>query len=437
MRISIFGLGYVGAISAGCLAERGHSVVGVDVNPIKVAFIERGASPVIEAKIGDMIACAVQAGKLRSTTDGAAAVAVTDLAFVCVGTPSQTNGNLDLTYVRAVCEEIGAALKNRKDFFVVVMRSTVLPGTTAETVIPLLERHSGKRAGIDFGVCFNPEFLREGSAVDDFFNPPKTVIGATDERSRRAVESLYEGLDAPLINTDIAIAEMVKYADNAWHALKVGFGNEIGALCKALGVDGHKVMDIFCRDTKLNISAKYLKPGFAFGGSCLPKDLRALTYRARRLDLDLPILGSILPSNERHLNSGFRMIAERANRKVGILGLSFKAGTDDLRESPMVGVVEQLIGKGYDVRIFDPNVKLAGLMGSNKNYLLNHIPHIYNLVVDSIDAIVAHADTVVIGNDDPTHREVLGKLKSGQVVVDFARISNQTSDGERYHGICW
>jgi GDP-mannose 6-dehydrogenase len=437
VRISIFGLGYVGAVSAGCLAERGHSVVGVDVNPTKTAFIEGGQSPVIEAKIGDMIARAVQAGKLRSTTDGAAAVAVTDLALICVGTPSQTNGNLDLTYVRAVCEEIGSALKNRKDFFVVVMRSTVLPGTTAETVIPLLERHSGKRAGVDFGVCFNPEFLREGSAVDDFFNPPKTVIGATDERSRRAVEALYEGLGAPLVNTDIAIAEMVKYADNAWHALKVGFGNEIGALCKALGVDGHKVMDIFCRDTKLNISAKYLKPGFAFGGSCLPKDLRALTYRARRLDLDLPILGSILPSNERHLNNGFRMIAERGNRKVGILGLSFKAGTDDLRESPMVGVVEQLIGKGYDVRIFDRNVKLAGLMGSNKNYLLNHIPHIYNLVVDSLDAIVAHADTVVIGNDDPAHREVLGKLKNGQVVVDFARIGNQASDGERYHGICW
>lgn len=437
MRISIFGLGYVGAVTAGCLAERGHSVVGVDVNPTKTAFIERGQSPVIEAKIGEMIARAVQAGKLRGTTDGAAAVAVTDLAFVCVGTPSQTNGNLDLTYVRGVCEEIGAALKARKDFFVVVMRSTTLPGTTIETVIPLLERHSGKRAGVDFGVCFNPEFLREGSAVEDFFNPPKTVIGATDDKSRRLLESLYEGLDAPLINTDIAVAEMVKYADNAWHALKVGFGNEIGALCKALGIDGHKVMDIFCRDTKLNISAKYLRPGFAFGGSCLPKDLRALTYRARRLDLDLPILASILPSNERHLSNGFRMIAERGNRKVGILGLSFKAGTDDLRESPMVGVVEQLIGKGYDVRIFDPNVKLAGLMGSNKNYLLNHIPHIFNLVVDSIDAIVEHADTVVVGNDDPTHRQVLAKLKNGQVVVDFARIGNQTSDGERYHGICW
>jgi GDP-mannose 6-dehydrogenase len=437
VKISIFGLGYVGAVSVGCLAARGHQIVGVDVNPTKTAFIARGESPVIEAKIGDLIAKAVREGRLTGTTDGAAAVAVTDLAFVCVGTPSQQNGNLDLSYVRGVCEEIGSALKARKDFFVVVMRSTVLPGTTRDVVSPLLERASGKKAGVDFGVCFNPEFLREGTAVDDFFNPPKTVIGATDETSRKTLAGLYEGLDAPMIHTDIEIAEMVKYADNAWHALKVGFGNEIGAIAKSLGIDGHKVMDIFCRDTKLNISPKYLKPGFSFGGSCLPKDLRALTYRARQLDLDLPILTSVIPSNERHTSSGFRMIAEQGRRRVGVLGLSFKAGTDDLRESPMVNVVEHLIGKGYDVRIFDRNVKLAGLMGSNKSYLLNHIPHIFNLVVDSIDAVMDHAETVVIGNDDPTHGQVFDKLKNGQVIVDFARIGNRMSDGQQYHGICW
>lgn len=437
MKISIFGLGYVGAVSAGCLAQEGHEVIGVDPYQPKVDLINQGQTPVIEKDIGEIIATAAKAGTLRATTDVRDAVMNSEISLICVGTPSQLNGSLDLKYVRSVCEQIGAVLKDKKDFHVVVARSTMLPGSMRSIVIPALEEVSGKRAGKDFGVCNNPEFLREGTAVWDFYNPPKTVIGETDSRGGEMLASLYAKMDAPMIRTDVETAEMVKYTDNVWHALKVGFANEIGNVCKAIGIDGHKVMEIFCQDTKLNLSPYYMKPGFAFGGSCLPKDVRALSYKARSLDLDLPIINAIMPSNERQIEKGLKMIMEKGSKKVGILGFSFKAGTDDLRESPLVEVIERLLGKGYDVRLYDRNVNIASLVGANRDYILNHIPHISKLMEDSIDKVLTHADTIVIGNGAAEFRTVPDQLRPGQVLVDLVRISNVRSQEGRYDGICW
>lgn len=436
MRISIFGLGYVGAVSAGCLARDGHEVIGVDPNQTKVDLINAGTTPIIEESIGEMIADAVKAGRLRATTSVRDAVMGSDLSLVCVGTPSQLNGNLDLSFVRRVCEEIGAAIRSKSEFHVVVARSTMLPGSMRSVVIPTLEQASGKSAGVEFGVCNNPEFLREGTAVYDYYHPPKTVIGETDERAGQMLVDLYEKMDAPMVRTDVETAEMVKYADNNWHALKVAFANEIGNICKAVGIDGHKVMNIFCQDTKLNLSSYYMKPGFAFGGSCLPKDVRALSYKARSLDLDVPVLNAILPSNQRQIESAIDMIVRKENRKVGILGFAFKAGTDDLRESPMVDVIEHLIGKGYDLRLYDRNVNLAALTGANRDFILNHIPHISRLMVNSVEEVTSFADTIVIGNGAKEFRSVFDGLRPGQVVVDFVRISDRAS-GTDYDGICW
>lgn len=437
MKISIFGLGYVGAVSAGCLAQEGHEVIGVDPYQPKVDLINQGQTPVIEKDIGQIIAAAAKAGTLRATMDVRDAVMNSEMSLICVGTPSQINGSLDLKYVRSVCEQIGVVLKDKRDFHVVVARSTMLPGSMRSVVIPVLEEVSGKRAGKDFGVCNNPEFLREGTAVWDFYNPPKTVIGETDSRGGEMLASLYAKMDAPMVRTDVETAEMVKYTDNVWHALKVGFANEIGNICKSIGIDGHKVMDIFCQDTKLNLSPYYMKPGFAFGGSCLPKDVRALSYKARSLDLDLPIINAIMPSNERQIEKGLKMIMEKGSKKIGILGFSFKAGTDDLRESPLVEVIERLLGKGYDVRLYDQNVNIASLVGANRDYILNHIPHISKLMEDSIDKVLAHADTIVIGNGASEFREVPKRLREGQILVDLVRITGERSQAGRYDGICW
>lgn len=437
MRISIFGLGYVGAVSAGCLAQDGHEVVGVDPYQPKVDLINRGQTPVIEKDIGEIIAKAVKAGKLRATTDVGEAVGNSEISLICVGTPSQLNGSLDLKYVRNVCEQIGAALRSKQDFHVVVARSTMLPGSMRGVVIPTLEERSGKTAGKDFGVCNNPEFLREGTSVYDFYNPPKTVIGETDSRGGDVLTKLYANMKAPLIRTDVETAEMVKYTDNVWHALKVGFANEIGNICKALGIDGHAVMNVFCQDTKLNLSPYYMKPGFAFGGSCLPKDVRALTYKARSLDVETPILSAIMPSNERQVDRGLKMIMDKGHKKIGVLGFSFKAGTDDLRESPLVEVIERLLGKGYDVKIYDKNVNIASLVGANRDYILNHIPHVSKLMVDSMEKVLEHADTVVIGNGSVEFHAVPTRLRKNQVLIDFVRIPNvQRADGG-YDGICW
>jgi GDP-mannose 6-dehydrogenase len=437
LKVSIFGLGYVGAVSAGCFANEGHTVIGVDPVQTKVELINKGRSPIVEAEIDEIITSNVQAGRLSATGDQAQAVRETEISFVCVGTPSQTNGNLDLRYIRRICEQIGEALKIKTAWHTVVIRSTILPGTMHSIVIPVLEEFSGKKAGTDFGVCHNPEFLREGSAVKDFHNPPKTVIGELDQTSGDMLAALYQKIDAPLIRTDLQTAEMVKYVDNSWHALKIGFANEIGNLCKSFAIDSHEVMKIFCQDKKLNISTAYLLPGFAFGGSCLPKDLRALAYKAKTHDLSLPIMTAILPSNEMQVNRGLQLIMEKGHKRIGVLGFSFKAGTDDLRESPIIEIIERLLGKGFDLRIYDKNVNIASLVGANRDFILNRIPHISKLMVNDIDEVLDHAQTIVIGNKDPDFQKVPERLRDGQCLVDFVRINHRRSDNGNYDGICW
>jgi GDP-mannose 6-dehydrogenase len=433
MRISVFGLGYVGAVTAACLAADGHTVVGVDTNPVKVDLLNDGHSPVVEAGLAELIEAGTTAGRLRSTTDCVEAVATTDVGFLCVGTPSRTNGSLDVTHLRRVTEDIGLALRRVRTPFAVVVRSTVLPGTTRTVVLPTLARLAGRSVA----ACVNPEFLREGSAVRDFLEPSKVVIGALDDDVRRLVTAISARPGAALVQTDLELAEMAKYTDNAWHALKVAFANEIGSLSRAQGLDGPRVMEVLCADHKLNLSPAYLRPGFAFGGSCLPKDLRALRHQGRTLDLDLPVLNAILPSNQQQFERAFQLIVDADARRVGVLGLAFKAGTDDLRESPMVELVERLIGKGYDVRVYDRNVQLAELVGANKAYLLEQIPHIAELLVGTIDEVVDHARTLVIGNDDPAFRAVAADPPQGRRMVDLVGVVQRRSDGDQYDGICW
>lgn len=437
MRLSIMGLGYVGAVSAGCFAKDGHCVIGVDTNRTKVDLINQGKSPIVEKEIESIIAKEVSSGRLRATTNISEAVMNSDLSLICVGTPSKENGSLDLTYVGRVCEEIGAVLAEKKGFHIVIIRSTVLPGTMHGFVIPLLEETSGKMAGVDFGVCNNPEFLREGTAVFDFYNPAKTIIGQTDEYTGEKVSGLYKNIAAPMVHTSVSTAEMVKYTDNVWHALKVCFANEVGDICKELKIDGHEVMDIFCKDKKLNLSSYYMKPGFAFGGSCLPKDVRALTYKGRTLDLTLPLLNSIPLSNEQQVQRGLNMVMSKGHRKVGVLGFSFKAGTDDLRESPVVELIERLIGKGYKLKLYDRNVNIASISGANRDYIINRIPHISCLMSNSMDDVIHHGDTILIGNKDPEFTDIMNHLREDQVVVDLVRIANIKGGYENYDGICW
>jgi GDP-mannose 6-dehydrogenase len=436
MRISIFGLGYVGTVCSACLASDGHQVIGVDVSQTKVDLVNRGLSPIIEADVGPRLARAVAERRLRATSDARAAVLASELTMICVGTPSQSNGSLDLDRVRAACEQIGAALGEKDGYHVVVVRSTMLPGSMRDVVLPTLEAASGRKVGCDFGLCINPEFMREGTAVWDFRHPPKTVIGEIDQRSGDALLELYVGIEAPVVRTRIEIAEMVKYTDNAWHAMKIAFANEVGNISKALGVDGQAVMEIFCKDTKLNLSSCYLQPGFAFGGSCLPKDMRALIYKGRTLDLELPLLSSVLQSNRLQVEKGIRMVLDKGHRRVGVLGISFKAGTDDLRESPLVDLIEHLLGKGCELKVYDRNVRLAALMGANRDFIMNRIPHIAALLVADMTQVVQFADTLVIGNGDPEFTEALEHVRPGQAVVDLVRI-NGASGGENYDGICW
>lgn len=437
MRIAVFGLGYVGTVSGACLADGGSVVVGVDINADKVERINRGQSPIIEAGLEELILAGIESGRLRATTDWRDAVRSTDMAWLCVSTPSGPDGNVDTQYLERVCQQIGSALADLDRRYTVVVRSTALPGTTEEILIPILEEHSGKRAGADFAVCYHPEFLREGKAVEDFREPPKIVVGAAREEEAALLVELYRSFEAPFVFTSLRTAEMVKYTDNLWHALKVGFANEVGAISRDLSIDGREVMDIFCQDRKLNISDKYLRPAFAFGGSCLPKDVRALVHRTRRMSLDLPILNAVLPSNASHVDRAFRIVTESGDRRVGMMGLSFKPGTDDLRESPLVEMAERLIGKGYDLRIYDHNVNLSRLMGTNLEYIERHIPHIAGLMVADPAELVRHARTIVVGNDDARHREALAMISDGQVVVDLVGIEELQANGSRYHGICW
>lgn len=436
MKVSLFGLGYVGCVCAGCFSRSGHEVIGVDVNPLKVEILNSGKSPIVEHGVGELLEAGVRAGKLRATLSAREAILRSDVSLICVGTPSRPNGSLDLGYIYKVAEEIGAALRDRHDYHVVVVRSTVMPGTAAE-VQTILERRSGKKASVGFGVVVNPEFLREGSAVADYMNPPFTLLGGYDARALDLVAGLYDGLQAPVVRAETRVAEMVKYANNAFHATKISFANEIGNICKALGIDSHKVMEIFCRDHKLNLGAYYLKPGFAFGGSCLPKDLRALTFRAKELDVEAPLLQSLIPSNSLQVRRVVDQLLRWKARKLGFLGLSFKGGTDDLRESPIVEVVETMVGKGYDVRIYDSNVSLARLFGANKEYIEREIPHIDRLMCSTVDEVLDHADAVVIGNRSPEFDRVVETVPPGLRVLDLVRVKDEPPTFEGYDGICW
>jgi len=436
MKLSVFGLGYVGCVSAACFAKEGHEVVGVDVNPTKVEIINRGESPIVEAGLGELMGTVVSSGNLRATTNTTEAINETQVSLVCVGTPSNANGSLDLRYVERVCQELGAALKTKAPRHTIVIRSTMLPGTIESVVTPALETQSGKEAGRDFGVCINPEFLREGTSLKDFYAPPFTLIGADTDASAEGVRKLYEKIDAPLFVTAVKTAEMVKYVCNCFHALKVGFANEIGNVCKGLNIDSHAVMEIFCQDTKLNLSPYYLKPGFAFGGSCLPKDLRALNYKARQLDVEAPLLAAILESNRLQVVRAVDMVVRTGKKRIGVLGFSFKAGTDDLRESPMVSLIETLIGKGFQLAIYDRHVSLARLFGANKEYIEREIPHISQLMRADIDAVLESADVIIVGNKAEEFREIESKLTSDQQVIDLVRLFDRTSD-DSYQGICW
>ena len=438
MNLAVFGLGYVGCVSAASFAADGHQVVGADVNAGKVEAVNAGRSPIVEPGLEQLLAENVAAGRLRATIDTAEAVRASDVSLLCVGTPSRKNGSLDLTALSRVAESVGAALRDVRSYHVVIVRSTVLPGTTHELVIPALERASGKKYGEDFGVSVNPEFLREGTALKDFRAPPLTLVGHNHAEDGASTIGLYSSVDSPLVGTSIRVAEMIKYASNTWHALKVCFANEIGTLCKHIGVDSHEVMDIFCRDQKLNLSSYYLKPGFAFGGSCLPKDLRALQYRAKELDVELPVLGSILSSNRQHIQRAYDEIVETGKKKVALLGFSFKAGTDDLRESPLVILAEALLGKGIQLRIYDQNVSLAQLVGANKDYINTQIPHLSSLLRPTIDEVVDDAEVIVVGNQSPEFASAVKRARADQIVVDLVRINvcGAAIDAD-YRGICW
>ncbi|HEX8745683.1 MAG TPA: UDP-glucose/GDP-mannose dehydrogenase family protein [Pyrinomonadaceae bacterium] len=437
MKLSVFGLGYVGCVSAACFAKEGHEVWGVDVNSTKVEIINGGRSPIVEAGVGDLIGEMVTLGRLRATTDSAEAVRNTELSLICVGTPSHQNGSLDLTYVKRVCQEIGAALEKKRERHTVVIRSTMLPGTIEGVVIPTLEVYSGKKVGRDLGVSINPEFLREGTSLKDFYAPPFTLIGADEEDVAQSVRRLYSKIEAPLYVTRIRAAEMVKYACNCFHALKVSFANEIGNVCKALGIDSHEVMEVFCQDKKLNLSPYYLKPGFAFGGSCLPKDLRAITYKAKEVDVEVPVLSSILQSNRRQVERAYEMVLQTGRKRIGVLGFSFKAGTDDLRESPMVSLIEMLIGKGMQLSIYDRDVSLARLFGANKEYIEREIPHISQLMRANIKEVLDNSDVLIIGNKAEEFREIETQLRNDQLVIDLVRLFEGGLKQGEYEGICW
>ena len=433
MRIGVFGLGYVGTVTAACLADDGHDVIGVDIAADKVERINAGRSPIIERGLDAIIARAVDSGRLRATADTDRAIADSDLVIVCVGTPSSENSSLDTQYVERVSSQIGESLsKNQKRDFVFVLRSTVLPGTTRNLVIPALERASGRRAGDGYDVAFYPEFLREGSSVEDFYHPPKIVVGERVAGACAQLSTLYKDIQAPVFVTALEVAEMIKYTDNAFHAVKITFANEIGRMCRALGVDSRDVMKIFCADTQLNISPVYFRPGFAFGGSCLPKDVRALVYQARHSDLHLPLLEGVLPSNAEQVERVFQRIEMRRPARVGLVGLAFKPGTDDLRESPLVTLAERLLGRGYGLRIYDPEVETARLVGGNLAYVERHLPHLSRLMVSSLEEI-GESDVIVIGHPINEASLIDRWLEEGKTVMDLvgkqARAQHPCYDG--------
>src|ERR1039458_5396979 len=438
-QVSVFGLGYVGSVTAACLASKGHSVIGVDTSPSKVEQLDAGRSPIVEPGVKELVDQAHRAAQLRATTDSAAAVMQTDISFLCVGTPSLRSGKLDLGHMEPVCREIGKVLKSKDAFHLVVVRSTVLTGTAEGIVIPALEQASGKRLGKAFGVCVNPEFMREGTAVADFLEPAMTIIGAADKAHSTLVRELYAWAPGRIFETSFRSAEMVKYVCNAWHAVKVAFANEIGTLAHELDVDAESIMEIFTSDTKLNISPSYLKPGFAFGGSCLPKDVRALNYRAKELDLKLPLLESIMPSNDEHLERAVEMVLGTGKHKIGMLGLSFKAATDDLRESPHVQLVKRLLGEGREILIWDDNVSLGRLIGSNREYIEQVIPHIGSVLNVKFEEVLRDAEVVVIGTPGLNRGLLEASIRPDQEVIDLVNLekARRPQTTAAYRGICW
>jgi len=435
--ISLFGLGYVGSVSAACFAHMGHKVTGVDISKTKVEMLSSGRSPIIEARMEELVAEASKACRLHATTDSIAAVLASDMSFVCVGTPSLRSGKLDLSHVEHVSREIGAALRQKSSFHTIVLRSTVLPGTTETLMVPAIEGASGKKAGSDFAVCYNPEFMREGSAVADFLQPPYTILGSQNPQHLAPLRELYKSVPAATFETPIRVAEMVKYVSNLYHAVKVGFANEVGTLCKHLGVEADQVTKIFLSDTKLNVSTAYLSPGFAFGGSCLPKDLRAITYRGKELDLALPLLESLMPSNAQHVDRGVEAVLRTGKRKIAMLGLSFKAGTDDLRESPQVQLIKRLLGEGCQVKVWDKDVSLGRLAGSNRQYIEEVIPHIGSLLSTDMPEVVRDAEVVVLGTK--VEKSELAKLLTpNQRVIDLVNLDpSRRPQAASYEGICW
>ena len=437
--VSIFGLGYVGTVTAACLAHKGNRVTGVDLSAGKVEALGTGRSPIVEPRVSDLIAECQAACRLHATTDSEQAVLDTEISFLCVGTPSMRNGKLDLGHVGPVCEEIGQALRKKDSFHLIVLRSTVLPGTAETIVIPTLEEASGRKMGRDFGVCVNPEFMREGTAVADFLEPSITIIGASDPSHSRVLRELYSWVPGKVFETSFRSAEMVKYVCNAWHAVKVAFANEVGTMAKSLGVDAEAVIEIFSADTKLNISPSYLKPGFAFGGSCLPKDVRALNYRAKELDLELPLLESLLPSNHAHLDRAIEIVLGTGKKEVAVLGLSFKAATDDLRESPQVQLVKRLIGEGCRLKIWDDNVSLGRLIGSNRQYIEEVIPHIGSLLSSDLHQVLEQAEVVVIGTRGIDRKKLDSQLRPNHVVIDLVNLekSRRPAAAKAYEGLCW
>jgi GDP-mannose 6-dehydrogenase len=421
VRVNVFGLGYVGSVTAACLAKAGHEVIGVDIDEEKVAMINNGASPVVEPGLGALVAEVVTARRLRASISTLDAVRNATIGLICVGTPGRASGQLQVDALKRVGQEIGQALAERDDSYTVVLRSTVLPGTTERVLVPALHSGAGRDLEPRLRIAVNPEFMREGSALRDFARPPLTVVGCVDPETAAVLRSLYATVEAAFVHTAVRTAEMVKYISNAFHALKVCFANEIADVCAALGADAQEAMRLFLMDRKLNVSEAYLRPGFAFGGSCLPKDLRALVYAGRSADLSLPLLSAILPSNEGQVRRAVEAVLETRRRRIGVVGLAFKPETDDLRESPMVTLVETLIGKGCDVRILDPNVAVARLRGANRRYIEEEIPHIASLLCDRVETLLAHAEVLVVGNASDEAARALAAAGPDHVVVDLTR----------------
>ena len=438
MNISVFGLGYVGCVTIACLAKSGHNVIGVDINRGKVEMLRAGKSPIIEKGLEELIGEGRGNGRIQVTTDYLEAILATEVSLVCVGTPSNGNGSLDLRGVQTVSQQIGESLKKKNAYHCMVIRSTVLPGTVRDILVPTVAASSGKRVHKDFDVCFHPEFLREGSSIADFYSPPFTVIGQETERGGDMVAQIYQGIEIPITKTSYEVAEMLKYACNSFHALKITFANEIGALCKTLDIDSHAVMDLFTLDEKLNISRAYLRPGFAFGGSCLPKDLRALLKKAREVDLEVPVLSAILDSNRLNVQRAVEWILRTKQKKIGILGLSFKEGTDDLRESPMVTLVEALLGKGLHVKIYDSDASLAKIFGANREFILREIPHISSLMCPNVDEAIRGSEVIVVGKSEGQFMPALEPYLGKKTIFDLVRITTTTpATLENYEGICW